>query len=151
MIAGALVVLALLAFGLHWFQPWKAFTSRTIIEAEPAGASITASGALVSHAHPAAGTAELVRLPDGRFQLVLIDLSTSDGPDVRVWLSELDISAGSREFDTVPFVELGPLKGTHGTQVYDLPPDTDVTRLKSVTLWCKRFSTSFAAAPLTHT
>jgi len=150
-IGGAIVVLALVAFGLHWFQPWKLFTSRTIIETPPASSTLIASGALVSHEHETSGTVELVMLPDGRFQVILRDLSTSDGPDLRVWLTDQEVlegEAGWELFDDGRWVELGRLKGTHGLQVYDVPAGIEVSQYKSVTIWCKRFSVSFGAAQL---
>jgi Electron transfer DM13 len=145
------VVLALVAFGLHWFQPWKLFTSRTIIETPPASSTLIASGALVSHEHQTSGTVELVMVPGGRYQVILRELSTSDGPDLRVWLTDQEVLEGEaawKLFDDGKWVELGPLKGTHGLQVYDVPQGTDVSQFKSVTIWCKRFSVSFGAAPL---
>jgi len=151
MIGGAIVILALVAFGLHWFQPWKLFTSRTIIETPPASSTLIASGALVSHEHETSGTVELVQLPDGRYQVILRELSTSDGPDLRVWMTDREVLAGKegwKVFDDGKWVELGKLKGTHGLQVYDVPAGTDVSRFTSVTIWCKRFSVSFGAAPL---
>jgi hypothetical protein len=84
-------------------------------------------------------------------QLVLADLATSDGPDVHVWLTDQPVRAdrdGWYIFDDGRHVELGPLKANHGNQVYDVPADTDLAGLTSVTLWCVRFSVSFAAAPL---
>jgi hypothetical protein len=144
-------VVALVAFGLHWFQPWKLFTTRTILDTPPASSTLIASGSLVSHEHTTSGTVELVQLPDGRHQVVLRELSTSDGPDVRVWLTDREVVAGKggwEVFDDGEVVDLGALKGTNGLLVYDVPAGTDITRFKSVSIWCKRFSVSFGAAPL---
>jgi hypothetical protein len=174
-VVGAAVVI-LGAFGLYWFQPWKLFTSKTVSDAAPVvvssvapaaspntGASATpvapaapqavlvAGGAFVTHEHDTSGTAEVVRLADGSHQLVFRDLSTSDGPDLRVWLTDQPVVAGRagwHVFDDGEHVEVGRLKGTHGTLVYDLPPGVDPLAFKSVTIWCKRFAVSFGAAPL---
>lgn len=151
---GAIIVVIMGGFGLYWFQPWKLFTSSRIDETPPAAATTVASGTLISHEHTTTGTAELVRLPDGGHRLVLRDLATSDGPDLRIWLSDqpvVDGQAGWGLFDDGKWVELGRLKATHGTQVYDVPDGTDVGRFTSVTIWCKRFSVSFGAAPLNQT
>jgi len=75
---------------------------------------------------------------------------TSDGPDVRVWLSDQPVPK-TEPFDIYGqgrHVELGPLKGKAGDLVYDIPAGVDVTAFKSVDLWCKRFSVSFGAAEL---
>ena len=157
------VLVLLAAFGLYWFQPWKLFTSKTVNEvapivatsgtasAAPAAAILLGEGKLITHEHATSGTAQLVRLPEGKLQLVLRDLSTSDGPDLRVWLTDqavIEGSAGWRVFDDGKHFELGKLKGTHGTQVYDVPAGVDPAQVKSVTIWCVRFSVSFGAAAL---
>ena len=168
------VVVAVLAvgggFGLYWFQPWKLLTSKTVNEALPpvdlpgpppaATASATpaprntliASGTLISHEHETTGTVRLIRLSDGRTQLLLVKLSTSDGPDLRVWLTDQPVIAGRdgwHVFDDGRYVELGRLKGNQGNQVYEVPAGADLNGLTSVTIWCRRFSVSFGAADLT--
>jgi len=166
------VVLAIT--GLYWFQPWKLFTSKTVNESLPAistttdspdpaaaspsmpagsapAATLVRQGALISHEHATSGTAQLVRLADGRYQLVLRDLSTSDGPDLRVWLTDQAVKAtqdGWHVFDDGRYVELGRLKGNRGTQVYEVPAGADVSQYRSVSIWCRRFSVSFGAAEL---
>ena len=151
--------------GLYWFQPWKLFTSRTVNESlpvvltEPVAPSapatpqntLVAAGTIVSHEHDSSGTARLVRLAGGEVQLVFENLVTSDGPDLRVWLTDQPVLAGRDGwfvFDDGRYVELGPLKANRGNQVYDIPAGTDLSGLSSVTIWCKRFSVSFAAAAL---
>ena len=169
-IVGLLVVGG--SLGLYWFQPWKLFTSRTVNETLPSvdvappptpGVTATpntpaprnlllASGTLITHEHRTSGAVRLVHLADGRIQLVVTDLSTSDGPDLRVWLTDRPVIEGRdgwHVFDDGRYVELGRLKGNRGNQVYDVPAGTDLTGLVSVTIWCKRFSVSFGAADLT--
>ncbi|WP_117211880.1 DM13 domain-containing protein [Allorhizocola rhizosphaerae] len=153
LLSGAIVVVILGGFGLYWFQPWKLFTSSRIDETAPAGATTVASGTLITHEHATSGRAELMSLPDGRHQLVLRDLATSDGPDLRIWLTDqpvVDGQAGWSLFDDGKWVELGRLKATHGTQVYDVPRGTDVVQFTSVTIWCRRFAVSFGAADLSQ-
>lgn len=164
-VAPVLVLLA--AFGLYWFQPWKLFTSKTVNEvapviagtatpsasgsAAPVTAVLVSEGKLITHEHATSGTAQLVRLPDGKLQLILRDLSTSDGPDLHVWLTDQAVIEGSKGwhvFDDGQHFELGKLKGTHGTQVYDVPAQVHPEQVKSVTIWCVRFSVSFGAAAL---
>ena len=74
---------------------------------------------------------------------------TSNGPDVQVYLVA---TADANDNDTVTkagFVHIGPLKGNLGDQNYDLPADLDLTKYRSVTIWCRRFGVNFATAPLT--
>jgi hypothetical protein len=168
-IPAAVVLIASVSAGLYWFQPWKLFTSKTVNEAVPLvdtsrpppdvarpsatqPNSLVARGDLVSHEHMTSGEVQLIRLTDGRHQLILRDLSTSDGPDVRVWLTDRHVIAGRdgwHIFDDGMYVEVGRLKANHGTQVYAVPAGTDVSTFPSVTIWCKRFAVSFGAAELT--
>jgi hypothetical protein len=163
----AIVVIAA-TVGLYWFQPWKLVTNSTANDAVPTAATaatgptavpapapgnvLLAQGTIVSHEHDSSGTARLVRLTDGRVQLVLENLATTAGPDLRVWLTDQPVKAGKDGwylFDDGLYVEVGALKANRGNQVYDVPAGTDLSRITSVTIWCKRFSVSFAAAPLT--
>ncbi len=172
--AAVAVVIVGGAFGLYWFQPWKLFTSKTVNEALPsvgpveppptatATAASTptaavpqnvllASGVIISHEHASSGQARVIRLADGRVQLTLENLDTSDGPDLHVWLTDQPVipgNAGWFVFDDGRYVELGPLKANQGNQVYDVPAGTELAGLTSVTIWCKRFAVSFGAAPL---
>ncbi|MGW6564792.1 DM13 domain-containing protein [Streptomyces sp. NPDC054975] len=165
------VVVALGAVGLYWFQPWKLWQNETIDEALPtvaptpgssAGASdavadpssgprTLAQGSLISHEHATTGTVKLIRLADGSLTLRLEDLDTSNGPDLRVWLTDAPVKegiAGWRVFDDGKYLSLGKLKGNKGDQNYPLPPGTDVSAFTSVSIWCDRFDVSFGAAAL---
>jgi len=166
------------AFGLYWFQPWKLFTSVTVNETlpeaeapttapatapataqattpatgapvKPAGNTLLRTGKLITHEHETSGDVQLIRLAGGEVQLVLRNLKTSDGPDVRVWLTDRPVAPDEWDtFDDGRWVELGRLKGNVGNQVYAVPAGTDLAGLRSVSLWCKRFSVSFGAAEL---
>ena len=158
--------------GLAWFQPWKLVTDREVDEtlavvaapeasasAVPPAASLAAPqpavvrrGAFISHEHETSGQARVVRRVDGSHVLELVGLDTSNGPDLRVWLSDQPVLPGRpgwHVFDDGEWVELGRLKGNQGNQAYPIPAGTDLERLASVAVWCKRFSVSFGAAGLT--
>ena len=49
------------------------------------------------------------------------------------------------------FVDLGVIKGNVGDQNYALGSDLDLAKYRSVSIWCKRFSVNFGAAPLRST
>ncbi|WP_245794010.1 DM13 domain-containing protein [Buchananella hordeovulneris] len=110
-----------------------------------------AAGTFISHEHDTSGRASIVRLPDGSHQLVFENLSTSLGPDVRVWLSAGPVVEGRDGWFTAadhPHLDVAPLKGNLGNQVYDLPADFDPAQWPTVDLWCEDFSVSFGAAAL---
>ncbi len=80
--------------------------------------------------------------------LSLVDLDTSNGPDLRVILSPKPPAADDWYGFDDDAVELGRLKGNRGTQTYDVPDGLDVTTFASVVIWCERFSVGFGGAPL---
>jgi hypothetical protein len=120
----------------------------------PRGPVTVASGGLISHEHTTTGTAKLVRLADGTHVVRLEHLDTSNGPDLRVWLTDAPVKegrAGWHVFDDGAYVSLGRLKGNKGSQNYPLPDGVDASAYTSVTIWCDRFDVSFGAAELTAT
>ena len=102
------------------------------------------SGEFVSLDHPTSGTAFLVVEPDGSLLLRIEDLDTDNGPDLRVVLNTADV--GTDDYEQL--TELGGLKGNIGDQNYEIPPELDLETIRSVVIWCERFSAPFGEAPL---
>jgi hypothetical protein len=71
----------------------------------------------------------------GKKILLLNSFSSSNGPDLRVYLSTTT-SATS-------FVNLGKLKSTNGKQTYAIPDQTDIVQFKFALIWCQQFSVLF--------
>lgn len=168
-----------LVVGLAVFQPWKLVVDEVVDEAAPAATSaasaapsasrasdapssasatppptgprVIARGELISHEHATSGSVVVLELADGRRVLRLQDLRTSNGPDVKVWLSDAPVLPGPdgwRVFDDGAYADLGRLKGNVGNQNYAIPADVDLDDLASLSLWCDRFDVSFGAAAL---
>ena len=78
----------------------------------------------------------------------LTEFATSNGPDVRVYLVAASDVQGEAAAKQAGFVDLGALKGNIGDQNYDVPADLDLNRYRAVSIWCRRFSVNFGAAPL---
>ncbi|MEG3629948.1 DM13 domain-containing protein [Streptomyces poriticola] len=117
----------------------------------PAGPQTLAGGELISHEHATSGSVKLVRLADGSHVVRLENLDTSNGPDLRVWLTDAPVKegrAGWHVFDDGAYVSLGKLKGNKGSQNYTVPEDVDLSKYSSVSIWCDRFDVSFGAAEL---
>ncbi|WP_405655901.1 DM13 domain-containing protein [Streptomyces sp. RK9] len=161
------VVLA--GVGLYWFQPWKLWVDETVRDPFPVAASVPspdaaggttdagpeelATGKLISHEHATSGSVRVLRLADGTRVLRLTGLETSNGPALRVWLSDAEVKPGKdgwHVFDDGRHVSLGELKGNKGDQNYPLPADVDLDDYRSVTIWCDRFDVSFGATELTR-
>ena len=125
----------------------------TAPSAPPAGPETLAGGELISHEHTTTGSVRLLRLSDGSHTVRLENLDTSNGPDLRVWLTDAPVKegrAGWHVFDDGAYVSLGKLKGNKGDQNYALPADVDPADFTSVSIWCDRFDVSFGAAELTR-
>ncbi|MGW6536489.1 DM13 domain-containing protein [Streptomyces sp. NPDC055051] len=168
------VAVVVVAAALMWFKPWALWVDETVDEAlptsapttsagesaggeppspvpAPAGPTTVAQGGFVSHEHETAGTAKVVRLADGTHTLRIEGLDTSNGPDLRILLSDAAVvegTAGRHVFDDGRHVTLAKLKGNRGNQNYTLPADIDWSDYTSVSIWCDRFDVSFGAAPL---
>ena len=134
-------------------EPSPAAASATPSEpAAPAAPRELASGQLISHEHASSGTVRILELADGSRILRLEGLDTSDGPDLKVWLSDapvLEGVAGWHVFDDGAYLDLGALKANKGDQNYEIPAATVLGDYTSVSIWCARFAVSFAAAELT--
>jgi hypothetical protein len=165
-VAAGIVVVAL-PVGLWAFEPWRLFTSSTIDEALPTSAPVaspgtpspeqTASppadtllsvGEFVDAEHATSGTARILELADGRRYLRIENLSSSDGPDLHMWLSDAKSGGDWDSYDDGDFVKLGELKATHGNQNYRIPDDADLSTMRSVVIWCDRFNVAFGSAPI---
>lgn len=90
-----------------------------------------------SGSYNASGTAQIYD-DNGKKVLLLNNFSSSNGPDLRVYLSTT-ASATS-------FVNLGKLKSTSGKQTYAIPDGTDIDQFKFALIWCQQFSVLFGKA-----
>jgi hypothetical protein len=160
LVTGLAAVIGFTAFVLLYFEPQALFIDKKVDEALPTasapdrpgpapGPKTLASGTFTSVEHDTTGQARVVDLGDGRRILRFEDFSTSNGPDVRVYLSAAPASSDGDRFDD-SYVELGDLKGNIGNQNYTIPSSVDVDRYPTAVVWCKRFSVAFGAAALSR-
>lgn len=164
----ALGGLLVVASGIFWFQPHKLFLEEEVDEALPmvqlggaesdgeeerasepeaAPPQTLLEGEFRRLEHPTSGTAKVIELSDGRRYLRFDGLDTSNGPDLRVYLSEIPASDDWFAYGE-RFVDLGGLKGNRGNQNYEIPNDVDLDRYVSAVIWCRRFTVGFGVAPL---
>jgi hypothetical protein len=99
--------------------------------------------------HPTEGTATVYRLGDGSRVLPLTNFKTSNGPDVHVYMVAADDARDHETVQRAAYIDLGTIKGNIGDQNYALGPDVDLSKYCAFSIWCKRFSVNFGAAPLT--
>ena len=159
-----LAAIALGAIGWYAFRPERLFINKTVNESFAAsaptlamsagteGASAApraiASGRFHSNAHETKGQATIYRLSDGKQVLRLTGFETSNGPDVHVYLVAAGDVNDNATVKRAGFIELGALKGNRGDQNYDVPAGVDLTKYRTVTIWCRRFGVNFGSAPL---
>jgi hypothetical protein len=105
---------------------------------DPATATLLREGMLMgSGSYTVSGQAQIYD-DAGTKVLYFENLSSSNGPDLRVYLST-DINASA-------FINLGKLKSVSGDQAYTIPGNPDFDEYKFVLIWCQAFSVRFGKA-----
>lgn len=72
------------------------------------------------------------------YQLKLMNFSSSNGPDLRVYLA--------KEMNPVNYIDLGPLKATGGNQLYDITGQVNFSQYKYALIHCRQFNHLFGWA-----
>jgi len=114
------------------------------------GAQTLETGKFHGKVHATSGRATVYQETDGKLVLRLTNFKTSNGPDVHVILVVTKDAMDDANFlkDNTEKVELGKLKGNEGDQNYEIPAGTDLTKFRTVSIYCERFNANFGAAPL---
>jgi hypothetical protein len=138
------------------FRPERLVVNRHVDEAMPSAQSTSSpqpleTGQFYSILHPTAGTATIYQMGDGTRVLRLTNFTTSNGPDVHVYMVASDDAKDAATVEHAGFTDLGVLKGNIGDQNYTLGSDLDLAKYRAVSIWCKRFSVNFGAAALKPT
>ncbi len=154
-IAIPLVVLVIL-IAWYAFRPERLVVNHQVDEAMPSAqsgtpAQLLESGHFYSILHPTQGVATIYQLSDGGRVLRLTNFTTSNGPDVHVYMVAADDAKDAASVQQAGFIDLGVLKGNIGDQNYQLVSDVDLSKYRAVSIWCKRFSVNFGAAALKPT
>lgn len=114
-------------------------------------AVIAASGSFtqIDVLYGAQGTATIYQMPDNNKILRFENFRVTNGPDLRVVLSA---SANPKTPEEVELndldLELGRLRGNVGNQNYEIPTEVDLSRYRSVVIYCRAFNVVFSTAPI---
>jgi hypothetical protein len=153
----AIPIVAVAAF-VAWyaFRPERLVVNRRVDEAIPTAQGGLSpqplvSGQFYSILHPTAGTATIYRMGDGTRVLRFTGFSTSNGPDVHVYMVASDDAKDIATVKQAGFIDLGVIQGNIGDQNYTLGDDLDLAKYRAVSIWCKRFGVNFGAAALRPT
>ncbi len=71
-----------------------------------------------------------ILLTSTRYDLKLMNFNSSNGPDLRVYLS--------KEMIPVSYIDLGPLKATGGNQLYPINGMPEIAQYKFVLIHCRQ-------------
>ena len=153
---GIPVAIVVLAIAWYAFRPERLFVNRHVDEAMPtaqgsSSAQELEAGQFYSILHPTEGTATIYEMADGTRILRFTGFSTSNGPDVHVYMVAADDAKDAASVEKAGFVDLGVIKGNIGDQNYTLASNLDLAKYRAVSIWCKRFSVNFGAAALRPT
>lgn len=72
---------------------------------------------------------------NGTWRLYLLNFSTTNGPDLHVYLATTQNAAS--------FIDLGLLKSTTGNQTYNISGNPNLATYKYIVIWCRQFSVFF--------
>jgi hypothetical protein len=154
-IIGVGVIVLVIAW--YAFRPELLFINETVSEEFPGGPAMASiekgpitvtKGNFKGLAHETKGIAAIYQLAAGRRTLRLTDFETSNGPDVRVYLTAAEVEKGNDAINQTGFIDLGSMKGNKGDQNYEIPADADLNKYRNVTIWCARFGVNFGMAAL---
>jgi hypothetical protein len=146
------LVIVVLFVAWYAFRPERLFVNKRADETAPTASAgsleALASGSFHGIAHATKGTATVYRGANGGRILRLSDFSTSNGPDVHVYMVAADNAYDAATVEHAGFIDLGSMKGNIGDQDYTLGRDLDLSKYRAVSIWCKRFSVNFGTAHL---
>jgi hypothetical protein len=111
--------------------------------------NLQSQGSFYNLFHLGSGQATVYQLADGSRILRLENFEVDNGPELHVYLFPSDPVTTSIGVEIPGSYDLGHLKGNIGDQNYEIPADLDLSRFKSVVIWCQPFKVTFIAAPLT--
>lgn len=81
------------------------------------------------------GKGLVYRNVDGSYSVMLDSFTTTNGPDLYVYLS--------KQAMPINFIEAGKLKSTMGKQVYNLASAPDLSEYRYICIHCKQFNHLF--------
>jgi Electron transfer DM13 len=107
---------------------------------DTASAKLIKTGVFTSSSGYTVSGKSSILLKDSIYSLSLENFSSSNGPDLYVYIS--------KQITPNAIVDLGRLKSTNGNQVYTLTTQFNVAEYKYVIIYCKQFSRTFGTAEL---
>lgn len=146
------MTIIILCVAWYWFRPERLFVDRHVHEVLPVSGDspmrVLASGSFHSGTHPTRGLATVYLTANGTHILRFTNFKTYNGPDVHIYMVAADDVRDSASVRNSESIDVGLIKGNIGDQNYVLGSDVNLGKYRTVSVWCKRFSKNFGAAPL---
>lgn len=154
-VAGVMLGVTVGAGGMLIAFPFL-FPPPVVSEQAPAGAEVRQLGAFQfdetapgrDAVHWANGSGSVYR--DGDRTLLRLDDTFKAGPGPNYWIYLNTVPVGEEaDFNAdAGRVRIAQLKSFSGSQNYLLPPDVDLAKFHTVTIWCESFSAYIGSAVL---
>ncbi len=137
--------------------PWEAAVEQQVdvplveplpSEADAPEARVLATASMYDVDRVGKGSVRIIALPGGQRLLRLDDFFVSINSDLEIWLSEAPHPTSTPEAAASPHRRVSFLKATAGSMNYELPADLDLSRYRSIVIWCELTSNAYAAATL---
>lgn len=152
MVVLAVLGVTLVGGGIFVFMNLKEEPATTVMQNEDLNTSVATqsnSATVVSRGlfkdgdeiHKGSGSVEIKQLNNEAVLVFSDDFKVTNGPDLFVYLSP---NRADQELGEV--ASLGTLKSINGAQTYTLPENFQ--DYKTVVIWCRAFSVTFATAEL---
>jgi len=134
------------------FRPDRLFSNHIVNEDMPVafetGRQTLETGTFHTALHPTNGIASIYQAMDGTRILRFTNFTTSNGPDVHIYVVDAQNPTDNDSVKGAQYIDLGVMKGNVGDQNYTLGPNVDLSKYRSVVVWCRRFAFNFGYAPL---
>ncbi len=115
-------------------------STEKIEEVISAAATQKANGSFIGYGSEKVSGQAKIFLSNDQYMLKLENFSTTNGPDLKVYLSK---AASPSDF-----ISLGDLKSTNGNQVYQINGTPDFSKYRFVLIHCERFNHLYGSAEL---
>ena len=134
------LLIIVFAIGLSACEKKENTPSTVLNEMVDSIAVLKYSGAFSSGPYGTVGGDAMIYKTGNKYELKFTNFTSSNGPDLRVYLS--------KEMMPGAFIDLGALKSTAGSQVYEINGIVDFTDYKYALIHCRQFNHLFGWALL---
>jgi Electron transfer DM13 len=106
---------------------------------------VLASGEFIKSEHPTTGMAQIIMKNGQKYLKFDSNFKSDNGPDLFVILHR---QSSPKRYGARDYMSLGRLQKVAGQQMYKIPNGVNVSKYKSVVIWCRQFNATFGYALL---